>query len=53
MISNYKQYYKLIEYLSQFTKSRMGLILGVDSLVDMFEENITEILMEVLWRLLA
>lgn len=39
MISNYKKYYKLIEYLSQFTKLRMGLILGVDSLVDMFEEK--------------
>jgi hypothetical protein len=39
MISNYKKYYKLIEYISQFTKSRMGLILGVDSLVDMFEEQ--------------
>jgi hypothetical protein len=39
MISNYKKYYKLIEYLSQFTKSKMGLILGVDSLVDMFEEK--------------
>ena len=39
MISNYKKYYKLIEYLSQFTKSRMGLILGVDSFVDMFEEK--------------
>jgi len=39
MISNYKKYYKLIEYLSQFTKSRMGLILGVDSLIGMFEEK--------------
>ncbi|MDC0204515.1 TonB-dependent receptor [Flavobacteriales bacterium] len=39
MISNYKKYYKLIEYLSQFTNSRMGLILGVDSLVDMLEEK--------------
>jgi hypothetical protein len=39
MISNYKKYYKLIEYISQFTKLRMGLILGVDSLVDMFEEQ--------------
>jgi len=39
MISNYKKYYKLIEYISQFTKSRMGLILGVDSLIDMFEEQ--------------
>jgi len=39
MISNYKKFYKIIEYLSQFTKSRMGLILGVDNLVDMFEEK--------------
>jgi hypothetical protein len=39
MISNYMKYYKLIEYLSQFTKSRMGLILGVDNLVGMFEEQ--------------
>lgn len=39
MISNYKKFYKLIEYLSQFTKSRMGLILGVDNLVNMFEEQ--------------
>ena len=39
LISNYKKYYKLIEYLSQFTKLRMGLIIGVDSLVEMFEEK--------------
>ena len=39
MISNYKKFYKLIEYLSQFTKSRMGVILGVDNLIDMFEEK--------------
>ena len=39
MISNYKKYYKLIEYLSQFTKLRMGLILGVDNLIDMFKEE--------------
>ena len=39
MISNYKKFYKIIEYLSQFTKLRMGLILGVDNLVDMFKEK--------------
>ena len=39
MISNYKKYYKLIEYLSQFSKKRMGLILGVDNFVSMFEEK--------------
>mgnify|MGYP001340985295 CR=1 FL=1 len=39
MISNYRKFYKLIEYLSQFTKERMGVILGVDNLIDMFEEK--------------
>ena len=39
MISNYKKFYKIIEYLSQFTKERMGLILGVDNLIEMFEER--------------
>ena len=39
MISNYKKFYKIIEYLSQFTKLRMGVILGVDNLIDMFEEQ--------------
>ena len=39
MISNYKKFYKIIEYLSQFTKSRMGVILGVDNLIEMFEEQ--------------
>ena len=39
MISNYRKYYKLIEYLSQFTKLRMGLIIGVDSLIEMFDEK--------------
>ncbi len=39
MISNYKKYYKLVEYLSQFTKSRMGLVIGVDNLLEMFDES--------------
>jgi|TARA_B100000780_G_scaffold161872_1_gene113169 hypothetical protein len=39
MISNYKKYYKLTEYLSQYTNARMGLIIGVDNLVSMFEEK--------------
>ena len=39
MISNFKKYYKLIEYLSQFSSERMGIILGVDNLIEMFEEK--------------
>ncbi|MEC9208980.1 MAG: TonB-dependent receptor [Bacteroidota bacterium] len=38
MISNYKKYYKLVEYLSQFTRARMGLIVGVDNLLEMFND---------------
>ena len=37
--STVKKYYKVIEYLSKFTTNRMGLIIGVDSLMDMFEEK--------------
>jgi hypothetical protein len=39
MISNFRKYYKVIEYLSQFTSKRMGLIIGVDNLIEMFEEK--------------
>ena len=39
MISNFRKYYKVIEYLSQFTACRMGLIIGVDNLIEMFEEK--------------
>ena len=39
MISNFRKYYKVIEYLSQFTPCRMGLIIGVDNLIEMFEEK--------------
>ena len=39
MISNYRKYYKLVEYLSQFSKARMGLIIGVDNLLEMFNES--------------
>ena len=39
MISNFKKYYKVIEYLSQFSSERMGLIIGVDNLIEMFEEK--------------
>ncbi len=39
MISNYKKYYKLCEYLSSFTKERMGFIMGVDHLQEVFTEK--------------
>jgi hypothetical protein len=39
LISNYQEYYKLVEYFSRYTKSRMGLIMGVNNLVDVFDEK--------------
>lgn len=39
MISNFQEYYKIVEYLSQFTKKRMGLVMGVYNLVQIFDEK--------------
>ncbi len=39
LISNYQEYYKLIHYFSNFTKSRMGLIMGVNNLLELFKER--------------
>ena len=39
LISNYQEYYKLIQYFSTFTKARMGLIMGVNNLVELFKEE--------------
>ncbi len=39
MISNFKEYYKLVEYFSEYTKSRMGLAMGVNNLIEIFDEK--------------
>jgi hypothetical protein len=39
LISNYQEYYKLVHYFSQFSKLRMGLILGVTNLQEIFNEK--------------
>ncbi|MDO1500660.1 TonB-dependent receptor [Winogradskyella maritima] len=39
LISNFKEYYKLVEYFSQYSKNRMGLAMGVNNLVDIFDEK--------------
>ena len=39
MISNFKEYYKLVEYFSEFTKNRMGLAMGVDNMIKVFDEK--------------
>jgi len=39
MISNFKEYYRLVEYFSQYSKNRMGLAMGVNNLIDIFDEK--------------
>ena len=40
IISNYQEYYRLVEYLSLFTRGRkIGIILGIYSLADVFEDE--------------
>ncbi|MDP4952601.1 MAG: TonB-dependent receptor, partial [Flavobacteriales bacterium] len=39
LISNYQKYYKLVEYFSRYTKRRMGIIMGVNNLLDVFNEK--------------
>jgi len=39
MITSFQQYFKLVEYFSEFTKERMGLTLGGQNLIELFEEK--------------
>jgi hypothetical protein len=39
LISNYQEYYRLVAYLSRFTKLKIGLILGMPNLEWIFEES--------------
>tara|TARA_Y100000766_G_scaffold284515_1_gene303372 strand:+ start:1152 stop:2606 length:1455 start_codon:yes stop_codon:yes gene_type:complete len=37
MISNYQRYYKLLDYFGRFTDERLGVILGVPNLKEIFD----------------
>jgi len=37
MISNYQRYYKLLDYFGRFTDERLGVILGVTNLQEIFD----------------
>ncbi|MFZ0490596.1 MAG: TonB-dependent receptor, partial [Salegentibacter sp.] len=39
MISNFQEYYRVVEYFSRYSKQRMGLTMGVNNLVDVFDEK--------------
>ncbi|MDE3743349.1 TonB-dependent receptor [Maribacter polysaccharolyticus] len=39
MISNFQEYYKLVEYFNNYTKEKCGLTMGINNLVDIFDEK--------------
>jgi hypothetical protein len=39
MISNFQEYFKVVEYFSNYSKARMGLAMGVNNLVEIFDEK--------------
>ena len=57
LISNYQEYYKLVDYFARFTKKRLGLIMGVNNLLEIFNEkyyrNLTGGILEAFGRLFS
>ena len=39
MITNFQEYYKLVEYFSLYSKNRMVLSMGVNNLIDIFDQK--------------
>ncbi len=39
LISNYQEYYKLVDYFGRFSKKRQGLVMGVNNLSELFDEK--------------
>ena len=37
LISNYKEYYRLVEYFSMYTDKKIGLCMGVNNLIEIFD----------------
>ena len=39
MISNFKEYYRLVDYFSAYTKKQMALSMGVNNFIEIFKED--------------
>lgn len=39
MISNFQEYYKVVEYFAQHTSEKMGLTMGVNTFLEIFDEK--------------
>lgn len=57
LISNYQEYFKLVDYFARYSSKRMGLIMGVPNLIEVFNEkyyrNLTGGILEAFGRLFA
>ena len=42
MISDFKEYYRMVDYLSKYTKEQLGLTMGVNNFVEIFDEHYYE-----------
>lgn len=42
MISDFKEYYRMVDYLSKYTKEQLGLAMGVSNFVEIFDEQYYE-----------
>jgi len=39
MISKFQEYYKLVEYFNKYTKNKIGLTMGINNFVEVFDEK--------------
>ena len=39
MISNFSEYYRMVDYFSRYTKGELGIPMGVNNLLEVFNEN--------------
>lgn len=39
LISNFQQHFKLVDYISLYSRKRSGLIIGVDNMLNMFDDR--------------
>ncbi|MGM5631801.1 TonB-dependent receptor [Apibacter raozihei] len=39
LVSNFSEYYRLVDYFSRFTTEKIGITMGVNNLLDIFEEG--------------
>ena len=42
MISDFKEYYRMVDYLSEYTREQIGLTMGVSNFVEIFDEHYYE-----------